>query len=110
MCSRASAARARPTPPRLRVARSSSRSTTTILVASGRGTTTKQRSWRRQDERMLEALEHIADEQTERRTGWEGLIVLCAANNMDDVKLADRHMAECLTAHAPVLYVDPPMS
>lgn len=41
---------------------------------------------------------------------WDRLIVLCAANNWDDVKLADRHMAEQLTAHAPVLYVDPPVS
>ena len=41
---------------------------------------------------------------------WDGLVVLCAANNWDDVKLGDRHMAERLTAHAPVLYVDPPMS
>lgn len=41
---------------------------------------------------------------------WDGLIVLCAANSWDDTKLADRHMAERLTAHAPVLYVDPPVS
>jgi teichuronic acid biosynthesis glycosyltransferase TuaH len=41
---------------------------------------------------------------------WDGLIVLCAANSWDAVKLADRHMAEQLTAHAPVLYVDPPIS
>ena len=42
--------------------------------------------------------------------GWDDLVVLCAANSWDDVKLADRHMAERLTAHAPVLYVDPPIS
>jgi glycosyltransferase involved in cell wall biosynthesis len=41
---------------------------------------------------------------------WDGLVVLCAANGWDDVKLADRHMAERLAAHAPVLYVDPPIS
>lgn len=42
---------------------------------------------------------------------WDGLVVLCAANNWDEVKLADRHMAEQLAAHhAPVLYVDPPIS
>jgi teichuronic acid biosynthesis glycosyltransferase TuaH len=41
---------------------------------------------------------------------WDGLIVLCAGNNWDGVKLHDQHMAECLTEHAPVLYVDPPMS
>lgn len=42
---------------------------------------------------------------------WDGLVVLCAANNWDEVKLADRHMAEHLAErHAPVLYVDPPIS
>jgi teichuronic acid biosynthesis glycosyltransferase TuaH len=42
---------------------------------------------------------------------WDGLVVLCAANNWDEVKLADRHMAERLAEHhAPVLYVDPPIS
>ena len=41
---------------------------------------------------------------------WDGLVVLCAANNWDEVKLADRHMAEHLSAIAPVLYVDPPIS
>lgn len=41
---------------------------------------------------------------------WDGTVVLCAANNWDEVKLADRHMAERLSAHAPVLYVDPPIS
>jgi glycosyltransferase involved in cell wall biosynthesis len=41
---------------------------------------------------------------------WDGLVVLCAANSWDDVKLADRHMAGHLSALAPVLYVDPPAS
>lgn len=41
---------------------------------------------------------------------WDGLVILCAANNWNAVKLADRHMAEHLAAHAPVLYVDPPVS
>ena len=41
---------------------------------------------------------------------WDGLVVLCAANGWDEVKLADRHMAEHLCALAPVLYVDPPIS
>jgi teichuronic acid biosynthesis glycosyltransferase TuaH len=41
---------------------------------------------------------------------WDGLVVLCAANNWDDVRLGDRHMAERLVEHAPVLYVDPPVS
>lgn len=41
---------------------------------------------------------------------WNGLLVLCAANNYDGIKLADQHMAERLAALRPVLYVDPPMS
>jgi teichuronic acid biosynthesis glycosyltransferase TuaH len=41
---------------------------------------------------------------------WDGLIVLCAANNYDGFKMADWHLAEHLSAVAPVLYVDPPMS
>jgi teichuronic acid biosynthesis glycosyltransferase TuaH len=45
-----------------------------------------------------------------RDAAWDGLIVLCAANSWDDVKLADRHMAEHLVEHSPVLYVDPPVS
>jgi teichuronic acid biosynthesis glycosyltransferase TuaH len=40
----------------------------------------------------------------------DGLIVLCAANNYDGVKLADHHLAERLAQRAPVLYVDPPLS
>ena len=42
--------------------------------------------------------------------GWDNAVVLLAANSWDDIKLADRHMAERLAAHAPVLYVDRPMS
>jgi glycosyltransferase involved in cell wall biosynthesis len=41
---------------------------------------------------------------------WAGLIVMCSSSNWDDTRLADRHMAERLTAHAPVLFVDPPIS
>lgn len=41
---------------------------------------------------------------------WDDLIVLCAANDFDTIKLADQHMAENLAAHQPVLYVDPPIS
>ena len=44
------------------------------------------------------------------RSGWDELIVLCAGMRWDDVKMADRHMAEHLVAHGPVLYVDPPVS
>jgi glycosyltransferase involved in cell wall biosynthesis len=41
---------------------------------------------------------------------WDGLVVLCAANSWDAIKLADRHMAEHLASFVPVLYVDPPIS
>lgn len=41
---------------------------------------------------------------------WENLIVLCAANCYDGIKLADQHMAEHLSVLGPVLYVDPPLS
>jgi teichuronic acid biosynthesis glycosyltransferase TuaH len=41
---------------------------------------------------------------------WKGLVVLCAANNWDGIKLADQHIAEHLSDHTPVLYVDPPIS
>lgn len=38
------------------------------------------------------------------------LVVLCAANRYDGIKLADQHMAECLSKLTQVLYVDPPLS
>jgi glycosyltransferase involved in cell wall biosynthesis len=38
------------------------------------------------------------------------MIVVCAANNYDSVKLHDQHMAERLAGRAPLLYVDGPMS
>lgn len=41
---------------------------------------------------------------------WDGLVVLCAANNYDGIKLADQHLAEHLSKLMPVLYVDPPLS
>lgn len=37
-------------------------------------------------------------------------VILFAANNWDDVKFADRHLAEQLALRTTVLYVDPPMS
>lgn len=49
-------------------------------------------------------------QRRERNRGWDGLLVLCAANNYDGIKLADQHMAERLSLLTPVLYVDPPMS
>lgn len=56
-----------------------------------------------------------SDPSAPRRTAgsagrWDGLVVLCAANSWDEVKLADRHMAEHLATLVPVLYVDPPIS
>lgn len=41
---------------------------------------------------------------------WHGLIVLCAANDFDAVKMGDWHLAAHLSKLAPVLYVDPPAS
>jgi teichuronic acid biosynthesis glycosyltransferase TuaH len=41
---------------------------------------------------------------------WDDLVVLCAANSYDGIKLADQHIAEQLSRLAPVLYVDPPVS
>jgi teichuronic acid biosynthesis glycosyltransferase TuaH len=41
---------------------------------------------------------------------WDEMIVLCAGGRWDDVKMHDRHMAEHLVVHGPVLYVDPPVS
>ena len=41
---------------------------------------------------------------------WKNLVVLCAANRYDGVKLADQQMAEQLALRMPVLYVDPPLS
>lgn len=49
-------------------------------------------------------------DRTTRAAAWDGMIVLCAGNGWDGVKMQDRHMAEHLVAHAPVLYVDPPVS
>ena len=39
-----------------------------------------------------------------------GLIVLCAANSYDSVKMMDQHFAERWAQRRPVLYVDPPIS
>jgi glycosyltransferase involved in cell wall biosynthesis len=41
---------------------------------------------------------------------WKRLIILCAANRYDGIKVADQHIAEHLARLAPVLYVDPPVS
>lgn len=52
----------------------------------------------------------MSAEANRRGSAWDELIVLCAGVRWDDVKMADRHMAEQLVAHGPVLYVDPPVS
>jgi teichuronic acid biosynthesis glycosyltransferase TuaH len=44
------------------------------------------------------------------RGDWDGLIVLCAANSYDGIKMGDWHLAQHLSRLAPMLYVDPPMS
>jgi teichuronic acid biosynthesis glycosyltransferase TuaH len=41
---------------------------------------------------------------------WNDLLIICAANSYDSIKVADQHMAEQLSRLAPVLYVDPPLS
>jgi glycosyltransferase involved in cell wall biosynthesis len=38
------------------------------------------------------------------------MVVLCAVNRYDGIKMSDRHLAERLSELVPVLYVDPPMS
>lgn len=64
----------------------------------------------------LHALEHEANirghgSMTVTDAGaWKNLVVVCAANRYDGIKLADQHMAEHLAQWMPVLYVDPPFS
>jgi teichuronic acid biosynthesis glycosyltransferase TuaH len=41
---------------------------------------------------------------------WDDLVILCAANSYDGIKLADQHLAEHLSRQVPVVYVDPPVS
>jgi teichuronic acid biosynthesis glycosyltransferase TuaH len=38
------------------------------------------------------------------------MVVICAANRFDGIKVADQHIAEHLSKLVPVLYVDPPTS
>jgi glycosyltransferase involved in cell wall biosynthesis len=51
----------------------------------------------------------LADDPADRQC-WDGLVVICAANNYDAIKVADQHVAEHLSRLTPVLYVDPPLS
>jgi teichuronic acid biosynthesis glycosyltransferase TuaH len=41
---------------------------------------------------------------------WDGLVVFCAGTPWDGNRFPDQHIAERLSEHMPVLYVDPPMS
>ena len=41
---------------------------------------------------------------------WSNLVVLCSGTSWDGPRLSDRHLAEHLSAHVPVLFVDPPLS
>ena len=45
-----------------------------------------------------------------RKAEFEGTVVIMAANPWDGLRMADRQLAESLCRHAPVLYVDPPVS
>jgi teichuronic acid biosynthesis glycosyltransferase TuaH len=38
------------------------------------------------------------------------MVIICAANNYDGIKVADQHLADQLSRLTPVLYVDPPFS
>lgn len=44
------------------------------------------------------------------RHDWRGVVVIAAANNWDQIRFQDRHVAERIRRYAPVLYVDPPLS
>ena len=41
---------------------------------------------------------------------WDDLIVICGTTFWSGTRLLDQHLAQELTAYAPVLYVDPPVS
>ncbi|MGH9119358.1 MAG: glycosyltransferase [Acidimicrobiales bacterium] len=41
---------------------------------------------------------------------WDGMVVVCGGTSWDGVPGSERHVAERLTEHAPVLFVDPPLS
>lgn len=41
---------------------------------------------------------------------WDGLIVICAVNSYAKIPMSDQYIARELHKHAPVLYVDPPLS
>ena len=59
---------------------------------------------------MTETVSDLQPTAAERERDRDGLIVLCAGNCYDQVKVHDHHVAERLAQHAPVLYIDPPMS
>src|SRR5664280_3208815 len=41
---------------------------------------------------------------------WDDLVVFCGSMFWSGIRMFDQNMAEALTAYAPVLYVDPPVS
>lgn len=41
---------------------------------------------------------------------WDHLVVVCGGTSWDGIRFPDQHIAERLSAYAPVLYVDPPIS
>ena len=69
-----------------------------LLVAPRDLNRDPQRAQRRTEQSLLSAPRRLGTtvRAPEGSADWDGLIVLCAANNWDDVKLADRHMAEQL--------------
>lgn len=52
----------------------------------------------------------MANRHSELPGDWTDLIVVCAGTSWDGVTYAVKHIAQRLTAYAPVLYVDPPLS
>lgn len=41
---------------------------------------------------------------------WDDLVVVCAGTSWDGPWMSEKHIADRLTAYAPVLFVDPPIS
>jgi teichuronic acid biosynthesis glycosyltransferase TuaH len=64
----------------------------------------------RVDRTMDRNVRDIRDHRSRPPRHDRGLIVLCAANNYDSVKMMDQHFAERWAQRGPVLYVDPPIS
>lgn len=52
----------------------------------------------------------MADARSALPGDWTDLVVVCAGTSWDGITFAVKHIARQLTAYAPVLYVDPPLS